>query len=130
MNYKKSSTINLLVIGTIAVTSLTACDQEPDTQQVMQGEYKSREDCIRDWGNDASRCTPNSSGGGYIGPRYFWDHASNTPMIYNSSGSAVPATNSFASRGVASSARAVSTASVSRGGFGATAHGISSSAGG
>lgn len=122
---KRSSKVNLVVLGTLSLV-IAGCDDSPDT--VMQNNYASKEACIKDWGTDPSRCT-QSSGGAYLGPRYFWNHSGGVPMIYGSGGEVRPATNSFISRG-SSYARSVSSFSVARGGFGATGGGHGSSSGG
>lgn len=126
MNREKSKNITLIVLGT-SLLSLFGCS---DNQEINQSTYNTNEECIKDWGNDPSRCskTPNGS---YVGPMYYWDHHSGIPMIYNSHGNAVPATNSFMSKGYSSSAVSTNktTTSISRGGFGSSAH-SSFSAGG
>lgn len=95
--------------------------------EVKQDTYASKEDCTKDWGNDADDCRPMTSGGGYYGPHYFWSHYNNQPYVVTPSGQLRAAPNSYVSSGVASrsSGSAVVRAGVARGGFGSTAHGMS-----
>lgn len=84
-------------------------------------------------GSGGGGTTIVSTGGGarpvsyYSGPRYYWDRDIGRPVALAPSGETRVLTNSYVSRGATSVAR-VSTStvtSVARGGFGASAHGIS-----
>ena len=138
-NMKRSKAVPLLMLGTLGI--LSGCAPSPDTVEVRQNNYRNMEDCRKDWGKDADReC--RRSGGGYVGPRYVWNHTGGYPMAVNNDGSTRQLSNSYLNRpGSTSSAvnatvtrsnvssfrsGAVSGASVSRGGFGGTSHGFSS----
>lgn len=130
------------MLGTIGL--LTGCGPAPDpTVQVRQNNYASLDDCRKDWGRDGDReCRPRS-GGGYVGPRYIWNHNAGYPMAVNSDGSTRPLSNSYLSQSGGRSAATSATVStvhtssfggggghvgggsVSRGGFGGFAHGFS-----
>lgn len=158
MNSRKSRVVNLVLIGTLAAT-LTACSDPQyvsnEQKQVQQNSYKSQKDCEDHWGkagqtgND-NTCKPvhSSSGGGafvYMGPRYYWDHNAGHAMVANPDGSVKPApvtaSGAIASNPVRSSGGSVArssfttttstatVATVSRGGFGGSVSGGSSSGG-
>ena len=98
------------------------------SQEVRQNSYSSKQDCEKDWGEkEKQECQPRK-GGGYAGPRYFYNHGSSTPMIVGNDGSTRAAANSFVGRpGYVSTSRATTshTTSIARGGFGGTGRGFS-----
>ena len=103
---RKSSRVTLVLAG---IAALSACSSEDDHRRDV---YKSREDCLADWSNkteDCSRATEarHAASGFWYGPTY--------PYRSYSSGS------SWTS-GARSGSRAISSSSVSRGGFGSSAH--------
>ena len=131
---KRSRHISLLVLGTAAV--LAGCSD--NRADIQQHRYANQQDCTRDWG-DQSVCSPRA-GGGYMGPRYFWNHGGGAPVAVMPDGSERVMRNGALGRGLPSVAQSnatvakgarvgggssVGTASVSRGGFGASAHGSS-----
>lgn len=140
---KRSREICLLVLG----TSMLAAACSDDRRDILQGQYASREDCRRDWGDDevcpaqGNRSGPGysdsgggshgGSGGVYVGPRYYWSHSGGTPIALMPDGSERVMANAPLARGQTSFARgnsivsrgaSVAHGSVSRGGFGSTAH--------
>jgi uncharacterized protein YgiB involved in biofilm formation len=103
---KSSSRVTLVLIG---VATLGGCGVDED--DVRRDVYKTREDCLADWGNRPQDCTPASedrhrSHGYFYGPSY--THRSGT------SGS------TWTSR--SGTGRSIGNSSVSRGGFGSSAH--------
>ena len=103
---RKSSRVTLVLAG---VAAISACSNQDDQRRDV---YKSREDCLADWSNkpeDCSRATEprHAASGFWYGPTY--------PYSSYSSGS------SWTS-GARSGSRAISSSSVSRGGFGSSAH--------
>lgn len=122
---KRSAQVRLWVIGTITI--LAGCRDHPNhVMQVSQNTYASQEDCQRDWGNDGRNChASGAGGGGYLGPRYYWDHSTGMPYAIDSDGRTRPLSNSYLSKGSPSHATSVAHASVSRGGFGSTGRGLS-----
>ena len=106
MRRRVTASLTLVLIGTGAIQG---CGEEPNVARDL---YRSRGDCQRDWGDDATKCEAVSSGphsGYYYGPSYTSSRGSST--------------NSAQRIG----SHAIST-HVSRGGFGssASAHGASS----
>ena len=102
---RKSSRVTLVLIG---VAALGGCG---DGDDVRRDVYKTREDCLADWGNRPQDCTPatedrHRTHGYYYGPSYGYHSGS--------SGS------TWTSR--SSSGRSIGSSSVSRGGFGSSAH--------
>jgi hypothetical protein len=110
-----------------------------DRRDILQGQYASREDCRRDWGDDdvcpaqdkRSGTGGGSHGGVYAGPRYYWSHSGGTPIALMPDGSERVMANAPLARGQTSFARgnsivsrgaSVAHGSVSRGGFGSIAH--------
>ena len=104
MKRRVTASVTLVLIGSAA---LQGCGD--DTNVTARDLYRTRGDCQRDWGDDATRCEPVTSGphsGYYYGPHYQGRTTNGTAR---------------------SGSHAVST-HVSRGGFGASAsaHGASS----
>ena len=103
---KSSGRVTLVLIG---VAALGGCGGDDSRRDV----YATREDCLADWGNRPQDCTPatedqHRSRGYFYGPTY--THRSSTGGSSWSRG-----TTSNRSIGSSSS-------SVSRGGFGSSAH--------
>ena len=125
---KKSKAVPLLLLGSTAL--LAGCmrnDAEQEVQETRQDAYSTREACDRDWERNAC----SSSGGFYVGPRYFYSHGNSTPYIIDPDGRtrAVPShygaysSHSTGAAGVLASAPGRITtvthaSSISRGGFG------------
>jgi uncharacterized protein YgiB involved in biofilm formation len=108
--FRKSGHITLVLIGAAA---LTACGGDDTRRDV----YKSREDCLADWGNKPEDCKPATESR-HRGLGYFYGPA----YIYHSGGSGSAWTRgSRASHAIGST----SPGSVSRGGFGSTGHSAS-----
>lgn len=136
---KRSRKIPLLVIGTAGL--ITGCDGGGDVQEVRQDFYASREACEKDWGLDPRNCHDDGGGSGggsgyggssgsrsnstYAGPRYYWDRSAGHPIAVSPSGETRVVSDSYLSRGAQSAARGTTVSSVSRGGFGSSAHGFS-----
>ncbi|WP_088179372.1 hypothetical protein [Zoogloea sp. LCSB751] len=135
---KRSKKIPLLVIGTAGL--LAGCSGSSDMQELKQDFYAGREACEKDWGSDPRNCREESGGGAgsggssgrtsssgstYAGPRYYWDRSAGHPVAVSSSGETRVVSDSYLSRGAPSTAHGTVVSSVSRGGFGSTAHGFS-----
>ena len=106
---KSSGRVTLVLIG---LSTLAGCGEDDARRDV----YKTREDCLADWGNKPADCTPATdqrhAGSGYFyGPAYG----------YRSGGSGSSWTNR------SSSSRSIGSSSVSRGGFGSSSRSSSSS---
>ncbi len=100
MKRRSSARITLVLIGTLALTA--GCEKE------QRNVYKSKEDCVQDWGQ-GEKCeevttSNNHYGGGYYSPGYFYG-----PTY--SGGYSQSSTGLHSTRSVA----------VARGGFGALA---------
>ena len=103
---RRSSRVTLVLAG---IAALAACSSEDDQRRDV---YKSREDCLADWANKPEDCKPateprHASSGYWYGPMY--------PYRSSSSG------NAWTSN-ARSGSRAISSSTVSRGGFGSSAH--------
>ncbi len=104
--FRKSGRVTLVLMG---VAAISGCSGGDDTRRDV---YRSREDCLADWGNKPEDCKVATDGphrGFFYGPAY----------VYHSGGSGAAWTSG------ARGARAIgstSSGSVSRGGFGATGH--------
>ena len=101
---RKSSRVTLVLIG---LSALAGCGQDDRRRDV----YKTREDCLADWGNKPEDCTPatesrHAGSGFWYGPLYG----------YRSGGSGAAWTQRAGpSRSIGST-----TSGVSRSGFGAS----------
>ena len=110
---KSTATLTLVLIGAAA---LSACGEKPET--ATRDVYRNAADCKRDWGDDDKKCERQTSGthsGYYYGPSYGHSTSSSTGTT-------------LAPR---SGSNAISSTTVSRGGFGSSAssHSSSSSSG-
>ncbi len=98
---KSSAKVTLVLIGATLGTTLTGCSQD----EVRRDVYASKEACLADWGNTPQDCTPaydRRTGSPYI------THYYGRPYSYSGGDPA----------GIAHSSRAISSTTVSRGGFG------------
>ena len=101
---RRSSRVTLVLAG---IAAISACSDEQ-----RRDVYKSREDCLADWANKPEDCKPateprHAAGGYWYGPSYGYGGYSGGSGLTSS---ARPGS------------RAVSSSSVSRGGFGSSAH--------
>ena len=108
---RRSSQVTLVLIG---VASLAACSRTEERHDV----YKSREDCLADWANKPEDCKPateprHASSGFWYGPMYY-GHSGFFGSGWSSRGSG--GTHAIGSSGGSSGS------SISRGGFGSSAH--------
>ena len=115
---KSSQQVTLVLLGAAA---LVACSQ--DDQTLRRDVYATRDDCVKDWGDEV-KCeqTPATAHGGSHGG-LFWFGPAYRSGQYGSSRIAAPAASVDSAR---PGSRALFTSHVSRGGFGATgaAHGF------
>ncbi len=111
---KSSSHITLVLIGVAGMATLPGCNREETRRDL----YASKEACLADWGNSPKDCEP-----AYDRPTGNGNHTFYYGRPYLFTGG-----SSFGSTGAAHSSRAMSSTTVSRGGFGSSGH--SSSAGG
>ncbi|HYC48912.1 MAG TPA: hypothetical protein VED01_25830 [Burkholderiales bacterium] len=108
-----TATLTLVLIGTAA---LQGCGR--DEQTATRDVYKSRQDCLRDWGGDPQKCEQQTSGphaGYFLGPLMYGAGRSGF-----SSGGAMPPRKGSS---------AIGSTTVSRGGFGSSASAHRSSGG-
>lgn len=102
---KSSARVTLVLIGAALGGGLGGCSQD----EVRRDVYASKQDCLADWGNSPQDCEPaydRRTGNPYV------THYYGRPYVY--SGDVAGA--------VAHSSRAISSATVSRGGFGFSGH--------
>ena len=102
---RRSSRVTLVLIG---LAGLAGCGEDDARRDV----YRTREDCLADWGNRPQDCTPSTDAkhkglGYFIGPTY----------PFRSTGSGMGWTDASSDSG--SSRRSIGS-SVSRGGFGSS----------
>lgn len=125
---KRSKKIQLVMIGCIA--ALSACDEQAD-RTLSQQSYSTLDECKKDW--DEKDCNSGSTtghyGGGYYGPRYYWDRNIGSPVAVDSDGSSRIVSNSRISSEFSGGGRSAVVGSVRTGGFGMSAHGVSSGGG-
>jgi len=118
----KSSQLSLVLLGTLgSEILLSACSDEGSATRIPV--YSSQVDCMQDW-KDSARCSRNPSGSGYVGPRYYWDRQTQSPVIVESDGAQTSVRLSgFSSESAPHAASFVDAGGVARGGFGSTAAG-------
>lgn len=111
----------MFLLGT-ATLSLTACGDSFDEQAFEANRYATKQECQQEWGNDERACQ-SRSGGGFYGPRYFYNHATGSAYAAYPDGTRTPVPTSAlsAGRNISSGTAAFASSSVSRGGFGARA---------
>ncbi len=84
---KRSKQVGLILLGTLGTATLAGCQdntQSWDTVDVYQKTYASVDDCVSDWGKSWEEdCKKPANGGGYAGPRYYWNHAGGYPMAFS-----------------------------------------------
>jgi uncharacterized protein YgiB involved in biofilm formation len=107
---RKSSRVTLVLVG---IAALTGCNRAPDSQREV---YRTREDCLSDWGNKPDDCKPatqpsHAAQGFWYGPIL--------PGYYGS--------NWSSTRSLGSTSAAGHSSSITRGGFGSSARGSSGS---
>jgi uncharacterized protein YgiB involved in biofilm formation len=118
---RSTATLTLVLIGAAA---LHGCGGSEEEQTATRDVYKSRADCQRDWGEDAAKCEPQTSGphaGMFYGPLMYGLGAMSGRSGFNNTMSARPGTNAVASTHVPGSA-----GDTRRGGFGSSARSHSS----
>ncbi len=110
---KSSASVTLVLIGTaMAGGGLAGCSKDEMRRDV----YASKQDCLADWGNTPADCEPA------------YDRRTGNPYATHYYGRPYSVSGSTAD-GVAHSSRAISSTTVSRGGFGGSARSSSSSGG-
>lgn len=115
---KRSAHITLVLLG---AATLSACDDHNERRDV----YASRQDCVHDWG-DEKKCEPAPdsaapAGRAHTGSGFFWGPLYSGSSYRYGSGSGASALSS-----ARTGSRAVSSSSISRGGFGSSASSHSS----
>jgi uncharacterized protein YgiB involved in biofilm formation len=104
---KSSRRVTLVLIGLAGLGALSGCKDE----DVRRDLYSSKEDCLADWGHSPQDCEPayDRPTGNAMRTYYY-----GRPYIHSGSG--------FAHSSSPHSSRAISSSSVSHGGFGSTGH--------
>ncbi len=119
---RSSSSVTLVLVG---ASALSACGQSPQSTDTMRRDmYKSRADCVQDWGADPAKCEP-AKGTSSTRTGTYWGPAYSRGAYGSSSSTHADGTTSDARPG----SRAIGTSHVSRSGFGSSSssHGSSSS---
>jgi uncharacterized protein YgiB involved in biofilm formation len=107
---KSSTRVTLVLIGAAALgATISGCAQE----EIRRDVYASKEDCLADWGNDPKDCEPayDRRTGNAATTHYY-----GRPYAYRSGTSSPSRTG-----------KTIGSSTVSRGGFGSSARGSSSS---
>lgn len=109
---RRSSQVTLVLIG---VASVAACSRTEERHDV----YNNREDCLADWGNKPEDCKPatewrHASSGFWYGPTY--------PVHYGFFGGRGWSSSGGGGAHAIGSSGGSSGSSISRGGFGSSAH--------
>ena len=119
---KRSSYIDLILLGTLAAFFLLSKSNERD---VVQARYADKEDCVADWG-DEENCTESYHyyhGNGFLGPRYYWDRSLEKPVeVLPDGGTRVLESSTVEKHNTHGHIEQVGT--YSKGGFGSTARGF------
>jgi uncharacterized protein YgiB involved in biofilm formation len=110
---RKSSQVTLVLIG---VASLAGCNRADEQRRDV---YKTREDCLADWGNKPEDCKPateprHASSGFWYGPIY--------PIPFGFGGNSWTRGVGGGSHAIGSSGVGSAGSSISRGGFGSSLH--------
>jgi uncharacterized protein YgiB involved in biofilm formation len=104
---------------------LYACDEV--RQDLNQQRYASFDECRRDWGDPAD-CRQSFAVAGqpgyYYGPRYYWDPNLARPVAVSADGTTRVVNNARVTSSGSVSGITSRVGSVSRGGFGSSAHGF------
>ena len=119
---RSSSSVTLVLVG---ASALAACDQSPQSTDSMRRDmYKSRADCVQDWGTDPAKCeSARGMSSTRSGSSHYWGPAYSHGAYGSSSATHADGTSSAARPG----SRAIGTAHVSRSGFGSSSSSHSSS---
>jgi hypothetical protein len=127
---RQAGSIGGNVLGLTGVAALVVLGNHGAQYDVRQTAYASREDCLKDWGTEAS-CPANRSGGSaFFGPRYYWDPKRSSPVVINPDGSEHVAYEARVGSSGSSTGRTSIVGNFSRGGFGGIGRGFSSGRGG
>jgi uncharacterized protein YgiB involved in biofilm formation len=102
---RKSSRVTLVLVG---IAALAGCNRAPDPQREV---YKSREDCLSDWGNKPEDCTPATEP--THAAQHFW-YGPILPGYYGSGGWS-------SARSLGTTSATGSSSHITRGGFGSSA---------
>ncbi len=148
---KRSKHMALWVLGSATVLAgctggVTGDGSAVVKQELQQDFYTTKEDCEKDWGTESEDCAPTaglaaSNGANltngtdtsstlapmyhYAGPRYYWNRAIGHPIAVSANGVSRVVSHGAMSTGSASSGKSMPAGSITRGGFGSTAHGFS-----
>jgi len=121
---KKSTRVQLVMLG--SAIGISGCDA--GAHPLQQQTYSSLASCRQDWVAE-SNCQPvrSGSGGGggggyYQGPRYYWDPDRGRPVAVNPDGSLRVIANARITAAGSTTGSTRIAGSISRGGFGASAH--------
>ena len=118
---KSSGRVTLVLIG---LPTLAGCGEDDTRRDV----YKTREDCLADWGNKPEDCTPSTEkrhqgGGFFLGPLYAMSAMNamrgGSGSAWTANNAARPGSRAIGSSSGGSPARSGG-GSVSRGGFGSS----------
>ena len=123
---RSTATLTLVLIGAAALHGCGTDEEETATRDV----YKSRADCQRDWGDDATKCEQQASGshsGMFYGPLMYGMGRMSGGSGFGSTMAPRQGSNAIGSTHVPGSS-----GGTSRGGFGSSArsHSSGSSSGG
>jgi hypothetical protein len=122
---KRSHKVLLWMLG--AGVGVAALSEDKTVEQLKQDSYASKADCMQDWGGSEENCKEDSgasshsssSGGGYHGPRYYWDRSAGHPVIVTDSGVHQPMPGAhYSGHPLSHSTGSNHAGSVTRGGFG------------
>jgi uncharacterized protein YgiB involved in biofilm formation len=118
---KRSAYVQLILLG--SAMGLYACDEV--RQDLVQQRYASFDECHHDWGDPAD-CRQSFAVAGqspyYYGPRYYWDPNLGRPMAVNADGTTRAISDAHITRTGSLTGITSRVGSVSRGGFGSSAH--------
>jgi hypothetical protein len=125
---KRSTYVQLILLG--SAVGLYACDAV--RQDIQQQRYGSLDECRHDWGDPADcRQSSGVTGPGYyFGPRYYWDPNLGRPMAVNANGTTRAINDAHITRTGSLTGITSRVGSISRGGFGSSAHGFFGGRGG
>jgi hypothetical protein len=121
---RRSAHVSLLLLGSAA--TLAGCGSSNGVD-LHQQRYSSREECMRDWNSERDCANVGPSGYGYYGPRYYWNPSLGRPVVVERDGTERVAAGSRVYGTSSANGETLSAGRVSRGGFGSTGRGFSSS---
>lgn len=122
---KRSHEVALWMLG--AGLGVAMLSEDKAIEQLKQDRYASKADCVQDWGSEencredsaSASHASGSSGGGYYGPRYYWDRSEGRPVIVTDSGKHQPMPSARpGGNALSHSVGSVNAGTVTRGGFG------------